>query len=1227
MLNHFGDILPKLLWQSVAEVARAHDCHLICLTANEFQRPDFGRQANALYHLVSPDRLDGLICWGGPIMNAGGAEAVSRILAQYRALPIVIVESEGTGYVAVVPDCYEGVRAMMRHLVETHGYRRIAFVRGPDESHEGARQRYQAYLDALNAYRLPVEPDLISPSSAGRWGFEVGEEAIALFLGRLQTTFEAVVCANDNFAIGVMRALQMRGIQVPQQVAVTGFDDQYYATCVMPAISTVSLEFYEYGRQAAETLLTLLNGGDAPQTVRIPLKLLIRESCGCVNPDVALTAPLTITGDRMAAISSSQREQFVTEIVQRFAAEKQIDPDALLRLLTGFFDEFEPERAGGFLPTLTAMLRQAVAADEQIAAWQHVVFALRGQLLPHLHHGDALYRAENLWRQAQIMLDEAMQIGYRKQIWQLETQTRQVNRVGASLITTTFDLAELMDMLRRELPRLGIPGCYLALYDRPRPYAFPTLPAEWSHLIFAQANNERLALPPGGIRFPTSQLIPPEMLPQSRRCSLLVESLYFRDEPLGVVAFEEGPIDAMIYDVLRDQISSAIQGAMLVRRVQERTAEVIRQKHILDTFLANVPDSIYVKDRQSRILRSNQAHAASFGLENPEQLLGKTDFDFFPEEIARSKYEQEQEILRSGRPLLALEEQEAGGRWVLTTKMPLRDEHGDIIGTFGISRDITALKQAERDLRQYQDHLEELVADRTAELARSNASLHAEILERRRIETELTRSNARLHEEILERHRAEDALSVSEQQYRLLAENVRDGIVIAQQRRLVFANTGFTLMIGETLDRLLQRDPAAMFQAEDAPPLFEWLEHGRDLKAESVWQARILTSDQRRTVWAELEQTPMVWNGQPAALLTIRDITDRKLREQRLEEERVRLQQENIRLKSAIKDRYRFGELIGKSSAMQRVYELIINAASSEVNVLVVGESGTGKELIAQTVHQISRRKAQNFVPVNCASIPETLFEREFFGHRKGAFTGADRDAPGLFDRAHRGTLFLDEVTELTPATQAKLLRVLQDGVYTPLGGTVSKHADALIVAATNKDCREEILRGRLRKDFFYRIAVIEIAVPQLRERKEDLPLLIEHILAQYRQKQADIHGSVPPDLPKDQSMLPAELAQALYAYAWPGNVRELQNVLQRYAATRDLNAVLASLGMSARTLPSADAESLPTGITMSEAVEALEKRLIGEAFVKTGHHIGKTSEMLAVPRRTLERKIKRYRL
>ncbi|PIE31433.1 hypothetical protein CSA56_18325 [candidate division KSB3 bacterium] len=661
---------------------------------------------------------------------------------------------------------------------------------------------------------------------------------------------------------------------------------------------------------------------------------------------------------------------------------------------------------------------------------------------------------------------------------------------------------------------------------------------------------------------------------------------------------------------MRDRIEQQIEDLYqlndgLEQRVERRTAELAREKYIVDTFLANVPDSIYFKDREGRIIRANKAHARRMGLKAPREEVGKTDFDFFPTEPARRKYAQEQEIIQTGLPAINIEEEDISpdGQvfWHLTTKMPLRDEHGEVIGIFGISRDITTLKQTEGELARYREHLEDIVKERT---------------------TELTLSNKRLEQEITERTQAEHALRVSEQQYRLLAENVKDGIGIVQKDKLMFANHAFAAMTGYSLKQLLGTDPARLFP-DQASPSSVTLEDHTEIHR-TARQAE-LKMENMRNIWTEIEQTAIVWNSHPALLLTVRDITARKRQEQRLEQERARLESENRHLKSTIKDRYRFGPLVGKSQVMQKVYELLVNAAAAEVNVWLCGESGTGKELIAHTLHQVSRRKSQAFIAVNCASIPESLFEREFFGHQKGAFTGADRSTAGLFDRAHQGTLFLDEVTELSPGSQAKLLRVLQDGVYTPLGSIHPKTADVVIIAATNKNCREEIRQGRLRKDFFYRIGVIEISVAPLRDRKEDLSFLLEHLLEEYRQKQIRVQGSdMPSNFPIDQTMLPPEIVRAFYAYDWPGNVRELQNVLQRYLATRDPHPVLSLLGASVSQTVSY-AENLPP--TLPEAVRTLEKRMITHMLGQTQNRIGKTAEQLGMPVRTLQYKIKKYQL
>jgi len=204
------------------------------------------------------------------------------------------------------------------------------------------------------------------------------------------------------------------------------------------------------------------------------------------------------------------------------------------------------------------------------------------------------------------------------------------------------------------------------------------------------------------------------------------------------------------------------------------------------------------------------------------------------------------------------------------------------------------------------------------------------------------------------------------------------------------------------------------------------------------------------------------------------------------------------KMRSSIMNRYRFGQIIGKGPAMQKVYKLISKAAASDVNVVVYGESGTGKELVARAIHDMSDRRDRAFVPVNCRAIPHTLIESELFGYKKGAFTGANMDKHGYLDLAEGGTLFLDEVGELGVNMQVKLLRAIDGGGYFPVGSNKTKNSDFRIIAATNRNLRDQVNRGVIREEFFYRIHVIPITLPPLRDRKEDIPLLIDHFLQLY---------------------------------------------------------------------------------------------------------------------------------
>jgi two-component system NtrC family response regulator len=248
-----------------------------------------------------------------------------------------------------------------------------------------------------------------------------------------------------------------------------------------------------------------------------------------------------------------------------------------------------------------------------------------------------------------------------------------------------------------------------------------------------------------------------------------------------------------------------------------------------------------------------------------------------------------------------------------------------------------------------------------------------------------------------------------------------------------------------------------------------------------------------------------------------------------------RLKQENLLLSQELQERFKFSNIVGKSKVMRQVFEIIEKVAQTRASVMITGESGTGKELIAKAIHFNSPRRDKKFVSVNCSALPETLLESELFGHERGAFTGAITQRKGRFELAHDGTLFLDEVSDMSAAVQAKLLRVLQEMKFERVGGTATLEVDARLVTASNRDLREEVEAGRFREDLYYRLKVVHIKVPPLRERRIDIPLLVNHFL----EKAAKANGMPVKGVSKDA-------LKYLYEYEWVGNVRELENVIER---------------------------------------------------------------------------------
>lgn len=309
-------------------------------------------------------------------------------------------------------------------------------------------------------------------------------------------------------------------------------------------------------------------------------------------------------------------------------------------------------------------------------------------------------------------------------------------------------------------------------------------------------------------------------------------------------------------------------------------------------------------------------------------------------------------------------------------------------------------------------------------------------------------------------------------------------------------------------------------------------------------------------------------------------------------------------------------QIIYQSRSMEEVMNMAGRVAESRATVLIQGESGTGKELIANLIHHLSPRSEQPMIIVNCAALPENLMESELFGHEKGAFTGADQRRIGRFEEAHKGTLFLDEIGELSPSVQVKLLRFLQDHEFQRIGGNQTLQSDVRIISATNKDLEEKVKEGGFRDDLYYRLNVVVISIPPLRERKEDLSPLMDHFLSKFVVENGkDIQGISP------------EARDLLLKYDYPGNARELENIIERAVVVTREDVI------STRDLPFEKAPSVGNvagkagGTTLKESIEVLEKRMITEALKETSNHQTRAAELLGISERMMRYKMKKYNL
>ena len=490
------------VWLGALQAAKAHEVNLIGLAGESLRAPGFLGQSNVLYDLISAERLDGLVIWGSLLNTQVSVPEIQAFYQHYRPLPLVSVGLPLPGIPSVLVGNYQGMRDAVEHLIAVHGFRRIAFIRGPLGNLE-EEERYRAYCDALADHGMPLDENLVV---FGDWYYPSGAAAIGVLLDERKVSPEAVVTSDDPMAYAALDALQARGIQVPGAVAVVSFDDMAESRFTMPPLTTVRQSRDKVGWQAVEMVLAMLAGQPVPERVIVPTELIVRQSCGCQSPEVvrAATQLTGKTAEGFEAAFGARREQILSEVAQ--TNRGGVEREKAMQLLDVLAAEVSGRSPGAFLPALDKILQQMVTRDGDVMEWQGALSALRRHALPCLADGQASSRAEDLWQQARVLIGEAAQRARARK--ELQTAQRaETLREISQLLVTALTVEELMDLLAEQLPRLGINRCYVALYENPEK------PAEWSRLALACDERGRIAVEKEERRFPSPQLLPPALWP------------------------------------------------------------------------------------------------------------------------------------------------------------------------------------------------------------------------------------------------------------------------------------------------------------------------------------------------------------------------------------------------------------------------------------------------------------------------------------------------------------------------------------------------------------------------------------------------------------------------------------------------------------------------------------------------------------------------------------------
>lgn len=578
-LSNFHERYGYQLWPGVFDVTREKDANLLVFPGEALYSPyGYEYQHNLIYDFINAHNVDALVMASGTLCNYLSKKEVENFYSRFSFLPMVSIGIKIEGIPSVIVDNKSGMKEAVTHLIQQHRFRKIAFIRGPVNNQE-AEERFLAYTEALTEHGIPVDQNLIA---TGNFAPSSGMEAIRFLLDKKKADIEAVVVANDDMALGVLEELNSRGINVPRDLAVVGFDDieeiQYHTT----PLTTVRQPLYEQAKKATEIAIDMIEGKEVPDTVVMPTKLVVRTSCGCFSPTIMLFE----SDGHQKNPSDREKERILAKVTSAIATY-EVDGKRIIGWVEQLVDilgknDMSEKTSVDFLQKLNAALSEEIKKEGDISVWQNIVTIIRNFSIAGLET-DSLKRAEDLFQKSRLLIAEKMELEQALRRMRIERSFDYLMVSVIQKLISTLYVEELMDTIAAELPNLNIKSCYVCLFQaelqRKKDDHEWELP-EWSELAMAYDESGKLQVSSERRYFYSKNLLPDGILPSKRRYSMVVKPLYFREDQLGFIIFElNQKKEVNTFETLRLQISSALKGSLLFRdrkKAEEKLFEALK---------------------------------------------------------------------------------------------------------------------------------------------------------------------------------------------------------------------------------------------------------------------------------------------------------------------------------------------------------------------------------------------------------------------------------------------------------------------------------------------------------------------------------------------------------------------------------------------------------------------------------------------------------------------------